>query len=205
MASKTNIMADNMRINKKLQVNDLPIENNFWISRHPFLDESYSNDKGVPTAGNIGLFRYYSMAIWSTPANQYEELLFRLRVPHRWDGVTNPHFVFCTAPSAAETIDDRYQFQIEWQAADVGNLFPDTTQETLTYEVTLVTGENAAWFGHIVAFEFDATTLVSGQCLQARLRRIAATVDEVTAEPVIFHWDTRWKMNKVGSESIQGY
>ncbi len=198
MASNTNIVSDN------LDVSD-PIKNSYWRSVHPFVDEHYLVDKGVPTDANRGLFRGFSMPVWSTPANQYEELLFRIRVPHRWNGVSNPWFVAITAPSAAETADKRYRLQLEWQAKDIGHVLPDTIQETLTSEITLVSGENAAWFAHIVTFELDATTLISGQNMQMRLRRIAATVDEVANEPVLFHWDTRWKMNRVGTSSIQGY
>lgn len=175
-----------------------------WASKHIFLDENYSNDKGVPTVADRGLFKGYSMPIWNGTANVYEELLFRMRVPHRWDGVTDPWFIAITSPSATEDVDDTYKFQIEWQSGDVGLVLPDTIQETLTYEVTLVTGQNAAWFAHIIQFELDATTLVSGQNLQLRLRRIASTT-EVSAEPIIFHWDTRWKRDKIGTDSIQGY
>lgn len=177
----------------------------YWKSVHPFLDENYSNTKAIPTMTNRGLFRGYLMDIWETPAKPYEELLFRLRVPHRWDGVTNPWFVCITAPSGDETADDKYKFQMEWQSGDVGAVLPDTIQETIVCEVTLVSGENANGFAHIIAFEADATTLVAGQNMQWRLRRIAASANEVTADPVIYHWDTRWKLNKLGTDSIQGY
>ena len=188
-----------------LDVSDTPITNIFWRSVHPFLDENYSNVKGVPTPTTRGLFRGYSFPVWSTPANQYEELLFKMRVPFRWDGVTNPWFVAITAPSASETADNRYQFQFEWVSADIGEVLPDTICETLTSEVILVSGENAAWYGHIIAFEVDCPLMLSGQNIQARLRRISATADEVVSEPVVFHWDTRWKMSNIGSVSEMGY
>jgi hypothetical protein len=198
----------------ELDVSDTPITNSYWRSVHPFLDENYSNVKGLPAQVSRGLFRGYTFKIWSTPANQYEELLFKLRVPFRWDGVTNPWFVAITAPSGAETANNRYQFQFEWQSADIGEVLPDTicqtlTSEvicqTLTSEVVLVSGENAAWYAHIIAFEVACPLMVSGQNIQARLRRIDATVDEVTSEPVVFHWDTRWRMKNLGSVTDMGY
>ena len=188
-----------------LDVSDTPITNLYWRSVHPFLDENYSNIKGVPTPATRGLFRGYAFKIWTTPANQYEELLFKMRVPFRWDGVTNPWFVAITSPSALETANDRYQFQFEWVSGDIGEVLPDTICETLTSEVVLVSGENAAWFAHIISFEVDCPLMVSGQNIQARLRRIAATSDEVTSEPVMWHWDTRWKMSNVGSVTDMGY
>ena len=145
------------------------------------------------------------MGIWETPTHPYEELLFRIRVPHRWDGETAPWVVAITTPNAPEDVGDKYQFQLEWQSEDIGYVLPDTIRETLTYEVTLIEGQNAAWFAHIVAFELTPTTLIRGQNLQFRIRRIAASSNEVAGEPVIFHWDSRWKVNKLGTSSIQGY
>lgn len=188
-----------------LDVTDTPITNIFWRSVHPFLDENYSNVKGVPTPTTRGLFRGYSFPIWATPADQFEELLFKMRVPFRWDGVTNPWFVAITSPSGDETADNRYRFQFEWVSSDIGSVLPDTICETLTSEVVLVSGENVAWFAHIIAFEVDCPLMVSGQNIQARLRRISATADEVSSEPVVWHWDTRWKMNNIGSVSDMGY
>ena len=69
----------------------------YWRSYEPYLDENYANHRNAPTQVERGLFKGYSMPIWSTPANQYEELLFRIRVPFRWDGVTNPYFCAITA------------------------------------------------------------------------------------------------------------
>ena len=184
---------------------EAPIYDPLWTSREPFLDENYSNEKGIPTQITRGLFKGYSMDIWETPAKPYEELSFRLRVPHEWNGITNPWIVAITAPSGNETINNKYQFRLEWQSGDIGSIIPDTIQETLTYEVTLINSENVAWFAHIIAFKLTSNSLISGQNLQFRIRRIAASSNEVINEPVIFHWDTRWKFDKSGTESIQCY
>lgn len=180
-----------------------PLYSAFWTSRTPFLDENNANDNGVPTQVERGLYKGYSFPIWSDPAQVNEELSFRLRVPHRWDGTTKPWFVAITAISAAENIGDKYKFQLEWQSEDVENVIPATIQETLTTEITVADG--TAYYAEILAFELTATTIVAGQNMQLRLRRIAASANEVADEPVIFHWDTRWKMNRIGSVSIQGY
>ena len=180
-----------------------PLYSTYWTSRSPFLDENNANDNGVPTQVERGLFKGYSFPIWTDPAQVNEELTFRLRVPHRWDGTTKPWFVAITAISAAEDVGDKYKFQLEWQSEDVENVVPATVQETLTTEITVADG--TAWYAEILAFELTATTMVAGQNMQLRLRRIAASASEVAAEPVVFHWDTRWKMNRIGSVSIQGY
>jgi hypothetical protein len=182
---------------------DASISYSGWRSKHPFLDENYSNEKGIPTQISRGLYKGYSMDIWETPAKPFEELSFRMRIPHSWDGVTCPWFVAITAPSGAEDIGDKYKFQMEWVSADIGEVLPDTTTDTIISEVSII--NTSAWYGYIIAFEVDCTTMVSGQNIQWRIRRVAASENEVTNEPVIFHWDTRWKMKGLGTESIQGY
>lgn len=171
----------------------------YWLSVPPFLDENSSNVANKPTLVIRGLFGGYSLPEYA--AN--EELLFRMRVPHEWDGVTNPRFVAITSISAGEDVGDKYQFQLEWQAEDILNIIPDTTAETLTDEVTVADG--TAYYAEIINFELDAATIVAGQNIQLRLRRIAASASTVTNEIIVWHWDTRWKMNKIGTDSIQGY
>lgn len=170
-----------------------------WVGRAPFLDENIANTANKPTVIKRGVFCGYSLPEYALN----EELLFRLRVLHRWDGVTNPHFVAITSISAAEDIGDKYKFQLEWQSKDIGAVIPDTIQETLTDEVTVVDG--TAFYAEIVSFELDAATIVSGQNMQFRLRRIAASAPEVSNEVIVWHWDTRWKINKVATTTPMGY
>ena len=180
-------------------VTKAPINNPYWISSAPFLDENTANVANKPTLIQRGVFGGYSLPEYALS----EELLFRMRVPHRWDGTTNPWFVAITSISGAEDIGDNYKFQLEWQSKDILNVIQDTIQETLTDEVTVADG--TAYYAEIIQFEFDASTIVAGQNLQMRLRRIAATAPSVTNEIVVWHWDTRWKMSKIGSQSAMGY
>ena len=175
----------------------------YWRSYEPYLDENYANFRSAPAQVNRGLFRGYSMPIWATPANQYDELLFRIRVPFRWDGVTNPYFCAITAISQAEDVGDKYKFQLAWVSKDVGFVLPDTVDETIDWEVTVVDG--TAWRAEIIVGEMDGTKLIAGQNWQGRLRRIASSGPEVSGEPVIFHWCTRWLMDKHGTDSPMGY
>lgn len=180
------------------------IEPEWWRSYEPFLDENYANVRGVPDQVSRGLFRGYSFPIWATPAQQYEELSYRLRVPFRWDGVTNPYFCVISAITQAEDIGDKYKFQLEWTSGDVGYILSDATKEITTYEVTIIDG--SAWRAEILVGELDASLdLVAGQNWQGRLRRISSSGPEITGEPALFHWCMRWRMNKLGTESEMGY
>lgn len=170
-----------------------------WASRPPFLDENSANVANKPTLMNRGMFGGYSLPEYASG----EELLFRLRVPHRWDGSTNPYFVAITSISGAEDVGAKYKMQLEWQSSDILQVIPDTTQETLTDEVTVADG--TAYYAEIVSFELDAATIISGQNMQGRLRRIAASAPSVSNEIIVWHWDTRWKLNKHASTNPMGY
>ena len=176
----------------------------YWRSYEPFLDENYANVKAQPTQVNRGLFKGYSYPIWATPSAQYEELVFRLRVPFRWDGTTNPYFCSITSISGAEDINDKYKFQLDWTSKDVGSVLPETAKETINNEVTVVNGTEG--YATIIIGEMDASLdLVAGQNWQARLRRIASADPAVDNEPIIWHWCTRWLCDKLGTESEMGY
>ena len=170
-----------------------------WASRPPFLDENSANVANKPTLVTRGLFGGYSLPEYASG----EELLFRLRVPHRWDGVTNPWFVAITSISGAEDIGDKYKMQLEWQSEDILHVIPDTIQETLTDEITVADG--TAYYAEVISFELDAATIVSGQNMQGRLRRIAASSSSVSNEIIVWHWDTRWKLDKHASTNPMGY
>lgn len=175
------------------------LSSKYWESIEPLLDENSANAANKPSLVDIGLFGAYSLPEYAAG----EELRYRMRVPHGWDGSTNPWLVAMTILTAAEDIGDKYKFQLEWQSGDVGSVIPITTQETLTDEVTVTDGTQ--YRAEIIAFELDATTLVSGQNLQMRLRRIAASSLSVSNEIAVMHWDTRWKKNRLGTDSVQGY
>jgi hypothetical protein len=170
-----------------------------WVSIEPFLDENSANFANKPTIAIRGLYRGYSMPI----DGDTEALFFRARVSHQWDGITAPYFVAISSISGAEDIGDKYKFQLDWVAADVGEVVPDTTTETVTDEVTVVDG--TAYYAEILSFEMCPTCLVPGQNLQFRLKRIVSSAPEVTNEIIVWHWDTRWKFNVFGSVTPMGY
>lgn len=182
-----------------LSISGAPINNPFWKSVPPFLDENSANTANKPSLITRGVFGGYSLPEYAAG----EELLFRMRVPHRWDGSTNPYFVAITSISAAEDVGDKYKFQLEWQSEDIEAVIPDTIAETLTDEVTVADG--TAYYAEIISFELDAATIVAGQNLQARLRRIAASASSVSNEIIVWHWDTRWKMSRLGTATAMGY
>ena len=175
------------------------ISNTYWKSIAPFLDENTANVANKPTLVARGLFQGYSMPEYAVG----EELFFRMRVPHRWNNGTNPHFVAITSITGAEDVGDQYAFNLSWVSEDIEHVIPTNTIETVVSEVTVANG--TAYYAEIIAFELDASTMVAGQNLQMRLRRVAPSGTSVDNEIVIWHWDTRWMLDKLGTNSTQGY
>lgn len=173
--------------------------NNKWITREPFLDENTANVANKPTHVVRGLFRGYSLPEYAPG----EELFFRMRVPFGWDQVTNPAIAFISSTSSGETLGDKYKFSLEWASGDVGGVIPIGITEILYDEVTIV--DSAAFYANIIQFNLDGTHLAGGQNLQMRLRRVAPTAPSVSAEIIVWHWTSRWKKNKVGTDSPTGY
>lgn len=169
-----------------------------WFSKEPFLDENAANTLGKPTAITRGVFHGYSL-----PIDGGEEALhFRTRVPFEWDGVTNPWFVAITSILGAEDVGAKYKFQLTWNSEDIGAVIP-ADYSTSTYEVTVING--TAYYAEIVAFEIQDSGIISGQNMQGILQRITSAEPAVIAEIGVWHWDMRWKGNKVVTPSIQGY
>jgi hypothetical protein len=160
----------------------------------------------IPTPVAIGPWTGFSMPIWSADGDSaYEQLFFRLRVPQEWNGTTNSYFSLIVALSDLEDVGDKFQLQLYWNNTSVtGAIEVDgVTQAT---ETTIITSHAAQYSTYIVRFELDydnaglQQTMVSGNNLVGRIRRIAATSLEVTNEVIILDWVSEWYINKLYGE-----
>lgn len=185
-------------MNEVVRFGPAPWQKEYWFSREPFLDENAANTLGKPSAIVRGVFHGYSL-----PVNGGEEQLqFRIRVPFRWDGVTNPWFVSISSITGAEDVGDKYKFQLDWKSKDIKYVIPDSNYSE-TCEVTVKDG--TAFYAEILAFELDAANIISGENMQGVLHRIASAAPAVTNEIAVWHWDMRWKGNKIGKSNPMGY
>jgi len=171
------------------------------LNLRPALIQKASKFAGEPTEIYKGCNVGYSFPIWDSDD---EELYFRTRIPVRWDGTTDPQFGLVTTSLGVEDIGDKYKFQLEWQTtAGIGTSAMGDTTSNCVSEQTIITGGTAAYSTYFIFFTIDASDatnpLVSGNMLQGRLRRIAATANDVTAEVGVWDWAVIWKTNKIYS------
>jgi hypothetical protein len=169
------------------------------LTFRPNLIQKASKTAGVPTEIYRGCSVGYSMPIWST---DNEELYFRMRIPNRWDGTTDPQFGIITTITGAEDVGDKFRFQLEWQTTTCGGTtVMGTTTTSTTSEQTIITGGAAANTAYCLFLTLNAddgtNPIVSGEMLQGRLRRIAASGSEVTGEIAVWDWAVMWCTNKM--------
>jgi hypothetical protein len=138
-----------------------------------------------------------------------EELFFRMRIPLRWDGTTDPQVGVMVTITGAEDVGDKFKFQLEWQTTVCGgDTVMGTTTSNVTSEQTIVTGGGTAHTAYCIFFNLDASDatnpIVAGEMLQGRLRRIAATANEVSNEIAVWDWATSWAVDKAfGDWSVE--
>jgi hypothetical protein len=175
------------------------------LTIRPNLIETSAKAGGTPTQIYRGVNVGYSMPIWSDPVNLDEQLFFRMRVPFRWDGTTDPQFgIMCTIQSA-EDVGDKFKFELSWQTTTChGSTVMGTTDSDCYTEQTIITGGGTQYTAYCVFFNLDASDatnpITAGNMLQGRVRRVSASENEIDGEVGIWDWVTSWAVDKVGSD-----
>lgn len=153
------------------------------------LDETSIRANGVPDLVFIGIEKGYGMPIWSTPANQFEQLIFNIHAPRRWTGTSDiTAHIICSIDTA--NTDKNFQLQLAWE-----NYTPDVDIIPITSNLlatTTATGTAAQYQSYVVEFtinyDIDAPSVIEvGDEMAFRIRRIAAPSDEISGEVIIHH------------------
>lgn len=168
-----------------------------YITSRPALVNSQTKiSDNKPTEVYRGCNVGYSFPIF---AGDDEELYCKLRVPARWDGVTNPEFFVVCTLTGNEDVGDKFKFQFEWQVSHKGNVMGTTTSAAYS-EQTILTGRTAAHNIYTIVFTLDAddvnNTIVGGYMMQGRLRRVASSGTEVSNEIAVWDWAAKWPLDK---------
>lgn len=157
--------------------------------------------QGVPDQVHIGagVFFGYSMPIYVADPESFEELHFRESVPARWDGASNIVFHVLCCLGALQTPGQKFKFQFSWNQVGTTDIVPVATHDT-TDEVTLIDNTQFATYEMTFIIDYDTDVgdpIVAHDLLAARLRRVAATSDEMDGEPVILDWHTHYVVDKM--------
>jgi len=162
------------------------------LSLRPSLDLATVGQKEKPTIVTIGIFRTLSLPIWSSPVNADEQLFYETTVSRRWDGISDLNVPIFAALSGAENVGDKFKLQLSWQFDSCGGVIPAGCHD-VDVEVEVLAGRNAEHDVYCVNFNIDydidgvGNEIQVGNVLAGRLRRIAATSNEVSNEILIRH------------------
>ena len=170
------------------------------LVERPAVNHGVIAAKAKPATEILGANQLYIMPIWSTPANADEQLFFKNIVPARWDGASDITFVLKVALGGVEDVGDKAQFQLSWAHNGVTGVMSDTVLST-TAELTVATGRAAKYDIYVLSFTMDydgmAATIAGRDGLVGRIRRIAASSNEVAASPYISNWYLVYNVDKV--------
>ncbi len=150
---------------------------------------------GKPTQVTRGVFQGFSLPVYN---NDDEELFACQCIPADWDGSTDPVVYIAGWLDTANT-DKNFNLQVSVEYYDpvAHDVVPTTTND---YPVETDTGTAAQYASFLVGFTLDASAInVSAkQPLGIRIRRIAASEDEITGEFVVEGMVIYYTSNKLG-------
>jgi len=179
--TKTNIIVDNLTAIENVTAEPKI----FYECCHVEIGKIAINSK--PTIISRGPSTGYSLPIWDSGANADEEIYGDTVAPSGWDGVSNPTIKLRGSLDTANT-DKKFKIQILWDHLTIGTDTPDTGH---TVEVETDTATATQWKSFMVELPLDydidgvGNEMKVGERLTFRIRRVAATADEITGEFII--------------------
>lgn len=155
----------------------------------PFLDTITLGATSKPTLIRRGVVGGLSFPIWSAGPNANEQIFFQVIVPFQWDEESNLEVDLAVTIDTAN-VDNNFQLEIAWEhTSPQFDLLPDTNH-IATVEIN--TGNAAQWQTFTMMFDIDFTVdspddIIIEDIMSFRLRRIAATSDEIAGEVIVNH------------------
>jgi len=166
-----------------------------YIEFRPDLDfETIRGNVGIPTLVTRGVFRGFSLPLWV--ADNKEELFADICVPGRWDAASDIYLhLDCWLSQAEDT--KKFNLQASWEHYTPGaDVVPNTSANV---ELETDTGVAAAQFqSYKIEFQFPYDDLARDDVLQIRIRRIAASLNEIAGEIVVSHLGVIFRRNRLG-------
>jgi len=165
------------------------------ITRSFTFNYSQAIGTGKPTLVNRGVFFGFSLPVY----NSDDEELFTCHcVIPEWDGTTDPVIYVGGWLDTANT-GKKFNLQVSVEKCDMAanEVVPATTND---YEVETDTGTAAQYTSFKIGFTIDASAVgfEYGDTIAIRVRRLAATSDEIAGEFVVEGVAIEYTANKLG-------
>lgn len=162
------------------------------LELRPDLDFVTVQALGKPTWVTRGIFGGFSLPIYSA---DNEELFFEICAPDRWDANNNVEgHVDCWLSGTEDS--KNFKLQLSWEHYTTGDTVPATSADV---EVEIATGASAPQFKSFqVEMPLTIGDLARDDIIGLRLRRIAASANEVGGEIVICHLGIIFPRNTLG-------
>lgn len=173
-------------------------DSKLYLELRPDLDFETVKAHGKPTRVYRGVIGGFSLPVY---AADNEELFLESHVPHRWDNVTNI-LVHLHGYLSVANDTKNFNIQLSWESFTDSDIIPATSNDV---EVETATGAGAAQFQSyhiefIIDYDIDVGDPISSTDeLHMRVRRIAATADEIAGEIVVTHIGVIYLIDKLGS------
>lgn len=168
-----------------------------WIELRPDLDFETVRAQGKPTQVSRGVTHGFSLPIYN---NDNEELYLATYIPFRWDEASDiiVH-IHCYLDTA--NVDKRFNIQLSWKNFSDGDIIPATSNDLTTETQTGAVAQYKSYYVHFI-IDYDiapADPVISSDELHLRIRRLAASADEIAGKIVITHVGVTFQRNKLGS------
>lgn len=151
---------------------------------------------GKPDAVTLGAHSGFSLPVWTDPSD--EELYSCKSLPLDLDLTENiTTFVGCYLDTANDT--KKFQLQLSWVISDLA-AHDVLDAGTTDVEVETTTGNDAQYTSYKIPFTIASVAdgAAAGNKIGFRLRRIAASGDEIAGEVVVCGMAMRYVIDKVG-------
>lgn len=167
-----------------------------YLTIRPYLEIGKIAQVTKPTIVELGVSKGYSLPIYNADD---EEVFMCICVPRRWDGTSDPILVLPVYLDTANTAKN-FNLQASWEHYDPEiDIAPATSNDV---EVETATGTASQYQSFKVNFAFNYDIDGAGNEMAAydrvccRLRRIAASANEIAGEIVAGPPVVKFKRNK---------
>lgn len=173
------------------------------LTMQPELNLFEIKKENVLTQTEAGVFFGYVLPLWTA----HEELFLLESVPGRWDEISDIHIHVFVALGDAEDIGDKFQLRLSWEHAPKAEPLPATSND-VDVETTLLAGRVAQYDQYTVIFVVDydidggGNEIKPHEMIGMRLRRIAASANEVDNDIIVLDWHVHWHTNKMFAPTL---